>query len=204
MAVASILGAGVILLKDGEARKKFVLSTAALSVLAFFVVLPVLNRYTEGAFLERYLETDTSGRSDILTIELELWKRNWLLGVGPGMRVYNIDDEDTASAAHTEYTRMIGEHGLLGVLALAILIFGIINRWKSIKDYRSKAVGTAFMICTLLFWAVNGMRIFAPQLIIGLLFVTILWKPEADKPDFWMGILEEESPPLDEPQMAER
>lgn len=204
MATASILASGVILLRDREARKKFIFSTVALGLLGIFVVLPVLNRYTEGAFLDRYLETDTTGRADILDTELLLWQKNWLLGVGPGMRIYHIDEDNNASAAHTEYTRMIGEHGLLGVLALFILLFGIFAGWRSLDNYQSKAIGTATTVCAMLFWAVNGMRIFAPQVLIGLLFVTILWKPEAPKSDFWMAIDQEPPPEPDDIHPAER
>lgn len=193
MAVASIFVAGILLLKDREVRKKFILNTLVFSLLSFFVVLPALNNFTDGAFLQRYMETDTTGRSDILGLELTLWKKNILLGVGPGMRVYHID-EDVASAAHTEYTRMIGEHGLLGLFSLIILLLGLGLGFKSIKDYRTRALAGALMTCALLFWGVNGMRIFAPQLFVSLIFATILWKPTTDTFNPWRDI--ENMPPI--------
>lgn len=191
MAVISILASGVILLQDADARKKFLINGIVFSLLSFFVVLPVLNRFTEGAFLQRYMETDTTGRSEILNIELQLWKKNWLLGVGPGMRVYHIDDE-VASAAHTEYTRLVGEHGLLGFLALIFLIGGIGLRWTQLSDYRSRALMMALAICSGLFWATNGMRIFAPQLLVGITFATLLWRPQAVPLGPWAMMMDPE------------
>ena len=192
MAVASILVAGTLLLRDREVRKKFLVNMTVLSTVGFFFVLPTLNRVTDGAFLARYLETDTTGRSEILSMELELWRKNFFLGIGPGMRVYHID-EDVASAAHTEYTRMIGEHGLLGLLALILLLWGLANRIRILKDPQTRAIAASLITCALLFWAVNGMRIYAPQLLASLAFATILWRPEAKPIDPW-AILPTQNP----------
>lgn len=192
MAVASISVAGTLLFRDREVRKKFLLNFLGFCFLGFFIVFPILNRFTEGALLSRYLETGTTGRTDILALEMELWRRNFLLGIGPGMRVYHID-EDVASAAHTEYTRMIGEHGLLGLLALILLFWGLANRIRILKDPQSRAIAASLITCALLFWAVNGMRIYAPQLLASLAFATILWRPEAKPIDPW-AILPTQNP----------
>ena len=194
MAVISIVVSGVVLLREAEARKKFLINGVLFTLIGSFLILPYLNRFTEGAFIARYMETDSTGRTEILSLELELWKKNWLLGVGPGMRVYHVDEE-VASAAHTEYTRMIGEHGLLGFIALIFMVSGVAMRWTHIKDYRSRAIALALICCAVLFWGANGMRIFAPQLLFALAFVNILWRPQTPTVDPWQNVANPLLPP---------
>ena len=52
--------------------------------------------------------------------DLELFKQNVVLGVGPGLSGTNRVGLKGVSA-HTEYTRLLSEHGSMGLLALVIL-----------------------------------------------------------------------------------
>src|SRR5690606_33917884 len=70
------------------------------------------------------LEDYSSGRTLILSIDWQIFKDNYVLGVGAGMGKsmrsnygYPFD-----VAAHNEFTRLLAEHGLLGVVALLILL----------------------------------------------------------------------------------
>jgi hypothetical protein len=67
----------------------------------------------------------TTGRGDIISNELLAFFEDPFLGVGVGMgKFYRLDLEgDTAvGASHNEVSRMLAEHGVLGILALLILL----------------------------------------------------------------------------------
>ena len=66
--------------------------------------------------------SDTTGREDIARADLEVWFDNPVLGVGPGVaKEYRAATFGRAAAAHTEFTRLLAEHGILGLVALIIL-----------------------------------------------------------------------------------
>lgn len=63
-----------------------------------------------------------SGREDILEYDYEIFLGNPILGVGPGMsQVKRIELFDNIKEAHTEFSRLLAEHGILGVVALLVL-----------------------------------------------------------------------------------
>lgn len=101
----------------------------ALAVLVLFtflgaaVIFPRLNEYTGGALQERYASTGTGVRRTLMEEELELWQENPVLGVGPGMsKYYRASLLGMEVASHTEFTRLLSEHGTFGLLALLVLI----------------------------------------------------------------------------------
>lgn len=101
----------------------------------------IVNNLTGDKLLQRYkgetqgtlsgnrkktLNVATSGRSDLALADVEIFKRNIFFGVGPGAaksmrRIYGAVED---SAAHTEITRLLSEHGLGGLFAgLVFLLF---------------------------------------------------------------------------------
>jgi hypothetical protein len=65
----------------------------------------------------------TTGRGDIINEELLAFFDNPFLGVGVGMgKFFRIEEEGSNLATHNEVARMLAEHGVLGILALLILL----------------------------------------------------------------------------------
>jgi O-antigen ligase len=65
----------------------------------------------------------TSGRGDIISEELTAFLEDPFLGVGVGMgKFFRIEEEGSSQATHNEVARMLAEHGVLGILALLILL----------------------------------------------------------------------------------
>jgi len=65
----------------------------------------------------------TSGRGDIISEELTAFLEDPFLGVGVGMgKFFRIEEEGSSLATHNEVARMLAEHGVLGILALLILL----------------------------------------------------------------------------------
>ncbi len=119
-----------------------------------------------------------SGRDEIFLADLEVFSDNALTGVGPGMshqvrsQTLGID-----AAAHIEYSRMLAEHGLFGVIAIMILLifplqyfFGL----KSIDDKILMIMCLSFVFVTL---GHAAMRTAASGFVYGLAFITIIRRP---------------------------
>jgi O-antigen ligase len=72
---------------------------------------------------ERYSSTSAGLRQTLVEEDLELWKENPVLGVGPGMsKYYRASLLGMEVASHTEFTRLLSEHGTFGLLALLVLV----------------------------------------------------------------------------------
>ena len=64
--------------------------------------------------------------------ELIAFRENLILGIGPGMsrayRLYNFNDP---KHTHTEYTRLLAEHGTFGLFVIVLLIRITFKNFKS-------------------------------------------------------------------------
>ncbi|MBS1838749.1 MAG: O-antigen ligase family protein, partial [Actinobacteria bacterium] len=115
--------------RDRRIRNRIILFAAISLALAYFIVFPRLESFTGGMFQQRFSNTETA-RTELATNDLQIFGRNFLFGVGPGMTKYQrltyeickIRTDNCASEAssHTEFTRMLSEHGIPGVVALVL------------------------------------------------------------------------------------
>ncbi len=121
---------------------------------------------------ESATEIETTGRSEIAEAEWEIWQDNLLYGVGAGIAPYErVKRKYRQISAHTEFSRLLAEHGLVGLTALLILLA---SAWRTYQHRPSLAdkgwVGTlvAWSRVTMLHAA---MRVVAVSFIFGLAFV---------------------------------
>ena len=63
---------------------------------------------------------------------------------------------------------MVSEHGLLGFVAMALLIARFVTVLTKRAPLRQKAFASAFMAWTILFLMINAMRLVAPAYVFGL------------------------------------
>lgn len=132
------------------------------------VSVSILDRITEKTYKDRFSDFDTTGRSELAKLELNAFFENPILGLGPGGGKQYRLNFDLALASHTEYTRLLGEHGILGggcLLILATLIFRRILK----KD----AAMTKYLALSLVCWSFlymfhAGMRLAAPAILFSL------------------------------------
>lgn len=145
-------------------------SVVSLSVLSF-LIFPALDAFTHGAMEKRMASLETTGRDEMASAELDLFLAHPLLGVGPGggghARGIGIL---TSAAAHTEYTRMLGEHGVLGLVSLLIMIGAGVRSYRSAPAPLGRGVCLGLAAWAVVFMAVNAFRIAAPALALGLTF----------------------------------
>lgn len=157
-----------------------------------FIIFTVTNRLTGGTLSERYkgetartlsgnrtrnLNTITSNRIRIALAEWDIFSDNVLLGVGPGSG-YDAREKylGIRIASHTEFTRLLAEQGIPGLLIGLIFIFYPLLRIrnsKSVKEtyyligFFALAVITSFhsamrTMITPLFWALSCARFSFP------------------------------------------
>jgi hypothetical protein len=140
--------------------------------LGTIVIFPRLNEWTGGALQERYSSASGGLRQTIMEEELAIWKENPLLGVGPGMsKYYRSDLLGFEVASHTEFTRLLSEHGTLGLLALLVLIGIAANSYLRAPTALEKAWVSSFSGWVFIEMSHSAMRIAAISLLFGLAMI---------------------------------
>jgi len=71
-------------------------------------------------------------------------------------------------SAHIEYTRLLSEHGIFGVLSLVVLLSMVVERFRKPAQPLDKAFVVAFTMWTLLYMLHAAMRLAAPGVMFGL------------------------------------
>lgn len=122
------------------------------SIVWFFTSLQtdgmIDKRYANKDAAGRIKESKLSGREDIMEYDIKTFIENPILGVGPGISSTARDFDGMFGAqSHSEPTRLLAEHGSLGVLILIILIFTPIIKWIRYRQFHN-----VFFLSFLLFW----------------------------------------------------
>lgn len=158
----------------GEFVKRFI-PVIIIAAIFFVLIFPSLDAFTGGKLEERFESTDTTNRFDLVTQDLEVFSANPILGAGVGRSAnerWVISHHYALN--HTEFTRLLSEHGLLGIFA--ILLIGLATYFNLKRQNRGMEMafvaGTIGWSC--LYMMTAGMRIAAPAFMCGLSFVTIL------------------------------
>jgi hypothetical protein len=164
---AAIIAGAWYLQREPRARIQLLLAAGALSVTAAFVILPRLERFTEGKLVRRFESVNTTGRDELIREDLRAFLAHPVGGLGPGG---GYESHARRYIAHTELTRLPAEHGLLGVGALLLLLVMALQGLKAARTVQEKA-----LIAALLIWSVSSMlhtamRTVAPSLVFGLAF----------------------------------
>jgi O-antigen ligase len=166
MAGISIAGASLCLLGDRAGRRTVVASAVTL-VLAYLVIAPQLFAFTGGALETRFKNTASTGRVDLSIDELQMWTNQPVFGVGVGQLSAH-RALSRATAAHNEWTRLLAEHGLLGLLSLMILVGMLGAAVLRARGPLAKAVALGCVLWGTAYLTVNDMRIAAPSFLLGL------------------------------------
>lgn len=167
-------------LRNARGRTVAILAMLVISIAGGYLIFPRLNAFTGGMLGARFSDFDTTSRTKIAQADLGLWLDNPVLGVGPGMSARE-RLSFIGIAPHTEYTRILAEHGLAGLLALLVLL------WMAVRAYsRAPALGYQTWVAALLAWPFlemshAAMRIVAISFLFGLAMVKWETSPEFPK-----------------------
>lgn len=131
------------------------------------------NRYANKDAMGREKEDRLGGREEIAVTEIEMFLENPIWGIGVGKnKEYREQMTGIKAASHNEITRLLAEHGALGIVAFLILL-GVPFFWF----FKNKE--HVLLLPFFLFWALTinhaAMRLAAPAFIyaLSLLKVTI-------------------------------
>lgn len=165
-----------------------------LVVIATILVFDYANSITGDNLAKRYEGQSgtagkvnmTSGRDRIMMADLHVFLENPFLGTGPGMAVIPRSKYyGLTAAAHSEITRLLAEHGILGLFALMMLVGTALHRITAVRRDRQNLVLSVAMI-SLAFMSMlhNAMRLSVPGFIYGIaLCVLVQDRGNADPDD---------------------
>lgn len=128
---------------------------------------------------EKSLNSITTGRVDIFLEDLELWDSSPILGVGAGASSY-MRNFSHFYLSHVEMSRLVSEHGLLGVLYFTLLLYVLLLILLKKQTPMEKGIMVAFFIIALYTTFHAAMRTYLTPLFIGLSLIYI--KPTKIKP----------------------
>ena len=159
----------------------------------------IANNITNGMLLYRYKGVSTSemkagitthegsmltGRDKIMQGDFQAFKDNpfWGLGIGMGEN-YRLMYFGYAAAAHTEYTRLLSEHGTFGILFILIgmIIFPVSHFFKE-KGMIARYFFVALLLISMFTMFHAAMRLALPGVLFGAAFVHIISKPTEKTP----------------------
>lgn len=171
-AILAVVPIMFLLIQDKSTRKIFFGVSIISVVIVNFFVYPALDRFTSGALATRFADYGSTGRIEIIKSDLVTFLEYPLFGVGPHQSKVKHAIFFRYSSAHTEYSRMLAEHGFFGLLSLLILVRMAAGRYITSISPLAKAMTVAFLTWGLLFMAHAATRLAAPSLLIGLAFAT--------------------------------
>jgi O-antigen ligase len=172
----SVVLAALYLARDTRSRLRLVLIAGLVGLAAHYVIVPGLDSFTGGALTQRFTDTSATGRFEIVSADLQVWQQSPLLGSGPGGARAAEETEQFfghAAAAHTEFARLLAEHGALGVGALVVLAFMSLRNLRCAPTVRARALVVSLLGWSLLFMGTSAMRVVAPALLFGASFMAI-------------------------------
>tara|TARA_R100000935_G_scaffold16940_4_gene33473 strand:+ start:35887 stop:37281 length:1395 start_codon:yes stop_codon:yes gene_type:complete len=130
------------------------------------------NRYSNEDAAGRLKDDISTGRVELVVTELEAFFRHPFFGIGVGKgKEYREETLGISIASHNEISRLLSEHGLLGLFALLILIFVPILFWFKFKN-------NYYFLAFMAFWFLtinhSAMRIALPAFVYGLALLYIV------------------------------
>ncbi|NQY28899.1 MAG: O-antigen ligase family protein [Flavobacteriaceae bacterium] len=143
---------------------------------------------TSGMIENRYLNKNaagvekadiTTGRGDLIAIELQAFFENPIFGIGVGKsKQYRLDRTGTLAASHNEMSRLVSEHGVFGIVSFLILFLTPLLLRLQV---RNNIYFYSFFLLWLLTINHSAMRIAFPSFIYGLALLDVTYENKKNK-----------------------
>ncbi len=173
----------IIYAKSNKRQKNLIITSFVTFIFMSFAIWIVSTNETNGLIEKRYTNQDkigrekkdfSAGRIDLFVGELKGFVDEPFLGVGAsGMKERRLVSLGRVVATHNELSRLLSEHGILGIFILLILIFKPLDM-RAINSYNY------FFYAFLIFWFAtinhSAMRIAAPGFIYALALLNIRYE----------------------------
>lgn len=158
-AVGAIAAIAVAALIASRLRSRM-LWVAVFGVLGFLVLFNFMDGKTDGMLGLRVADRTTTNRGEIASGDVELFRKNPIFGVGMGeSKVERFTPGLTKSNAHTEATRLLAEHGILGLAAIAAVLVMFVDAIKSADTDWNRLIAVGFGVWSLISSSHSAMRI---------------------------------------------
>lgn len=130
------------------------------------------KRYSNQDAVGRVKEDQFSGRTELAEDEIQTFLKHPIIGIGVGRNMeQRFERTGEVVVSHNEITRMIAEHGALGILGLMILFFTPLILYIDNKY-------NIYLLCFLFFWLLTinhaAMRLAAPAFIYSLSLLKVV------------------------------
>lgn len=177
-----IIAIVVTIVLFNRSKLKFsMLPKLAVIVLGLGLAWSFTSLVTNGLIDKRYANEDAAGRAkadlstgreELVSIELEAFTENPITGIGAGqVKYYRAEKDGIVAASHNESSRLLSEHGAIGILSLLVLIFTPLV-------YRLSNRRNVYFYAFLIFWFAtinhSAMRIAAPAFFYGLVLLNVI------------------------------
>jgi len=181
-AIISIIGSSSVYFFYDQ--KKILMISKSIGILIISVIVWIaIVSVTDGVIMQRYgfgggksgekFILDLTGRALIYEIDLNIFSDHILTGVGPGQatELREMYGYGKKVIAHTEYSRMLAEHGILGLFSLLILLGISITQLLLSCSIKNKFIKMLFGVLAILTLSHSAMRVAMPSFIYGFLFI---------------------------------
>ena len=181
--VSTIFGFIIAGLSYGQVNKGYLTGSRNIDLVSLVTWYTIVS-VTEGAISKRYgivggtygerMILDLTGRTMIYKIDLAIFQDYLFTGVGPGnaTELRDIYGYGKIISAHTEFSRMLSEHGLLGLISLLLLLGMPVYFLITPSSSLNKTTKILFSILAILTMFHSAMRIAMPCFAYSLLFPT--------------------------------
>lgn len=172
---------------------KRVISPRTLTNITIFIIVSVLSvnvidNITGGIFSNRFtgktttgeqMEDITTGRLSVLKQEINLFIDH-PLGVGAGgSAAFRGEIYHDPNATHNEFGRLLSEHGIYGIIVIALLLWMPIGQFFKLNFVDNKAFLVLFFVLSVATMMHSAMRIALPAFFYGLSYI-YLYPPQDD------------------------
>jgi hypothetical protein len=142
--------------------------------LLFVFLLPQLDLFTNELLFVRFSSINTTGREELAKIDFAVWLDHLSFGVGPGgIGDFYKQIRGRRTISHTEFSRMLAEHGAFGLLSLLILIIILIRAFTKSRLSIVNGIVLALILWSFAEMTHSAMRIAAIPYLIALATATI-------------------------------
>ena len=166
--VVAVIAAAIFVVRHIRSAGRLLAAVAIVGLVLVYAVLPRLESFTGGALGERFSSFDTTNRTRLAAAEVETFRSNPITGIGAGGAHLTRSDQGYRVAAHTEYTRLLAEQGVFGVVAIVTLAAIVLRATLKAQPGVARAMVVAFAAWTFTEMGHSAMRIASIPFVFGL------------------------------------
>jgi hypothetical protein len=174
--VASIVAASVFLLRTFRHSVQVLGALLVVFLISYYFLLPWMGQFTGGALVTRFENKELTGRQELMEADLKVFAENPVFGVGVGQAVQARSRYYLMNASHTEFTRLLSEHGLFGIIAIISLMSMALRNLFLAKSSLGKALVACLVTFSFMFMTGNGMRLALAGFCFGLSSVQLAFE----------------------------